>query len=138
MSSRLETYKTLHQSYIKKVKGKERDRVTDILKLYKDGKIFSKITVQQILNRYLGQSFKSEAKRDLYYFQVMVKYLGVQPLPHKRKEKRVEQQSEIIEKLFKNVERKTMVRYTIKAILYSLTPQASQKNGRMERIYSIK
>ena len=62
MSSRFETYKSLEQYYKNKSKGKQKERVSDLLKLYKDGKIFSKITIQRELNRYLGQSFKNETR----------------------------------------------------------------------------
>ena len=67
MSNRLETYKSLEKYYLRKSKGKQKEGVKEILKLYKDGKIFSKITIQRELNRYLGQSFKSEKERDSYY-----------------------------------------------------------------------
>ena len=127
MSGRIGNYNSLLSTYSKKVKGKEKDRITDLLKLYKDGKIFSKISAQQILNRYLGQSFKTKQQKDLYYYETMIKYLGTQPSPQKRKEAQMKQKAEIIEQVLEKLERKTSVRYTVKAILYSLTPRTSQK-----------
>ena len=67
MSNRLESYKTLEKQYKNKVKGKQKERVSDLLKLYKDEKIFSKITIQRELNRYLGQSFKNEDEREKHF-----------------------------------------------------------------------
>ena len=75
MPSRLETFETLKKQYRNKAKGKQKERVADLLKLYKDEKIFSKITIQRELNRYLGQSFKNEDERELHYFRTMAKYI---------------------------------------------------------------
>ena len=75
MSSRIETYKTLEKEYLRKSKGNQKEKVKDLLKLYKDEKIFSKITIQRELNRYLGQSFKNEGERELYFYKTMTKYL---------------------------------------------------------------
>ena len=101
--------------------------MSDLLKLYKDGKIFSKIAVQKELNSYLGQSFNNEQARDLQYYKTMVKYLDAPSATDKRRDKRMEEQRGDIEKLFEIAERRTTSRYTIKAILYSLTPRDSQK-----------
>ena len=62
MTNRIETYKSLKRQYLSKTKGKQKERVTYLLNLYKDGKIFSKITAQQVLNRYLGR-FKDDNQR---------------------------------------------------------------------------
>ena len=86
MTSRNETSKILEKYYKNKAKGKQKERVKDFLKLYKDGKIFSKVTIQREINRYLGQSFKSEAERDLFYYKTMTKYLD-NPTTTLRKEK---------------------------------------------------
>ena len=68
MTSRLKTFETLQKQYKNKVKGKQKDRVSDLLKLYKEEEIFSKITIQRELNRYLGQSFKNEGEREKTFF----------------------------------------------------------------------
>ena len=86
MTSRNETLKILEKYYKNKAKGKQKERVKDFLKLYKDGKIFSKVTIQREINRYLGQSFKSEGERDLFYYKTMTKYLD-NPTAVLRKEK---------------------------------------------------
>ena len=57
----------------------------------------------------------------------MIKYLGTQPSPQKRKEAQMKQKAEIIEQVLEKLERRASVRYTVKAILYSLTPRTSQK-----------
>ena len=75
------------KQYLRKSKGKQKERVSDLLKLYKDGKIFNKISIQREVNRYLGQSFKNEQERELQYYKTMVKYLDVQPSTDKRREK---------------------------------------------------
>ena len=106
MSNRLKTFETLQKQHKNKVKGKQKERVSDLLKLYKDEKIFSKITIQRELNRYLGKSFKNEDEREMHYFQTMIKYLGAQPSTEKRQEKRMEQKSSDIQKLL-NVGKKT-------------------------------
>ena len=86
MTSRNETLKTLEKYYKNRAKGKQKERVNDFLKLYKEGKIFSKVTIQREINRYLGQSFKNEAERDLFYYKTMTKYLD-NPTTALRKEK---------------------------------------------------
>jgi len=91
---RSETYKTLYKDYVPKAKGKQKERVIYLLNLYKDARIFSKITLQRDLNRYLGRSFKNETERELYYFKTMVKHFKTQPLPDKRKEKRINADAE--------------------------------------------
>jgi hypothetical protein len=70
MTSRLKTLETLQKQYKNKVKGKQKDRVNDLLKLYKEEKIFSKITIQRELNRYLGH-FKTEDAREKHFFETM-------------------------------------------------------------------
>ena len=57
-----------------KALGKQKDRVSDIIELYKKGKIFNQTTVTNELNRYLGH-FDNEDKRDSYYFKTMAKYI---------------------------------------------------------------
>ena len=73
-NNRLDTYKTVQRYYQNKAKGKQKGRVADLLKLYMDGKIFSKITAQREINRYLGR-FKTEGERDMYYFQTIGKHM---------------------------------------------------------------
>ena len=139
MTSRNETLKTLEKYYKNKAKGKQKERVKDFLKLYKDGKIFSKISIQKILNRYLGQSFKSEQERDLFYYKTMTEYLD-NPTTALRKEKiRNEPRAE---KLYRKTEREQLERkraerrkirsglkngtlryYTVSTIVYSGSPQ---------------
>ena len=75
MSNRSEVYKALKKQFISKAKGNAKERVNDLLNLYRDGKVFSKATTQREINRYLGR-FKSEEARDLYYFQTMSKHLA--------------------------------------------------------------
>ena len=137
MTSRIQNYKELEKQYLRKAKGRMKGRVTDLLNLYKDGHLYSKVTLQREVNRYLGH-FKSEGERDLHYFKTMVKYLDIQPSTEKRRDSRIEQSSQKLATLFEKAEAKTKVRYTVKAILYSLTPRPSQKNGRMEMMYFIR
>ena len=67
MTNRIASLTALEKQFLPKAKGaKQKGRVGDLLNLYKDGKIFSKITIQRELNRYLGR-FKSEGERDLYF-----------------------------------------------------------------------
>ena len=66
-TNRNTTFEALKKYYKTKTKGKQKERVEEILKLYKDGKIFSKITVQRELNRYLGQSFKNKGEREKHF-----------------------------------------------------------------------
>ena len=67
MTNRITSFKALEKQLLPKAKGKQKERVRDLLKLYSDGNMFSKITIQRELNRYLGR-FKNEGERDLYYF----------------------------------------------------------------------
>ena len=86
MTNRITSYKSLEKQFLPKAKGaKQKERVRDFLGLYQDGKIFSKITAQRELNRYLGR-FKNEGERDLSFFQSMARHLGVQPSTDKRRE----------------------------------------------------
>ena len=131
---RSETYKALYKEYERKAKGKQRERVNDLLNLYKDGRIFSKITLQRDSNRYLGQSFKNETERELYYFKTMVKHFKTEPLAEKRKNKRINADAEKVDIIFNKVERKAKARYTIKAILYSRSPHGNQKKWKHDNI----
>ena len=74
-NTRLETYKTLLRQYKNKARGKQKEKVMELLKLYKDGNIFNKGTIQRELNRFLGRSFKNEHERDVHYFTTMAKHL---------------------------------------------------------------
>ena len=143
MSNRLKTFETLQKQHKNKVKGKQKERVSDLLKLYKDEKIFSKITIQRELNRYLGQSFKNEDEREKHYFETMIKYLDAKPSTDKRRgerqEKRIQKQSEDIETMFKAVEKVNKVSYTVNAILFSLNGQVSNKKKKIggETFYQL-
>jgi hypothetical protein len=95
MSNRIETYKHLEKQYIRKSKGKQKERVKDLLNMYKDGRIFSKVTIQRELNRYLGH-FKNEDQRDLHYFNTMAKYVT--------NSRKLENTQKKIEKQFEKVE----------------------------------
>ena len=105
------------------------------MKLYKDGKIFSKISIQKILNRYLGQSFKSEQERDLFYYKTMTEYLDVKPSPDKRREKRMEDQREDIDKLFKIAKKRLRSKYTVSVIVYS--GESKKENQKPDYIYKF-
>jgi hypothetical protein len=135
MPNRLETFETLKKQYKHKAKGKQKERVADLLKLYKDEKIFSKITIQRELNRYLGQSFKNEDEREKHYFKTMLKYFGAQPSTEKRQEKRqekrMEQKTRDIKTLFKVAEKRNASRYTVTAKLLSIVPQAGKKTQKI-------
>ena len=74
MSNRTNTLKTLEKQFLPKAKGKQKERVREFLDLYKDGKIFSKVTIQRELNRYLGRTFKNEDERESYYDKATSKY----------------------------------------------------------------
>ena len=74
-----------------------------MLKLYKDEKIFSKITIQRELNRYLGQSFKNEGEREKhFFFETMIKYLNAKPSTDKRRGERQEKRMEQKNKRYSN------------------------------------
>ena len=64
----------------------------------------------------------------------MAKYLGIQTLTDKRKEKRVIEDAKKMDTIIEKVERKTKARYTIKAILYSSTPRGNQKKWKHDNI----
>ena len=67
MTNRIVSYKALEKQFLPKAKGpRQKERVRDLLNLYSDGKVFSKITMQRELNRYLGR-FKNEGERDLFF-----------------------------------------------------------------------
>lgn len=69
MSSRIKSLKLLQTEFIPKAKGvRQKQRVEDLLSLYRDSKIYSKIGARKEVNRYLG-SFKNEQQRDLHFFQ---------------------------------------------------------------------
>lgn len=50
--------------------------MSDLLNLYKGGRILNKVTVQRELNRYLGRTFKNETERDLYYYKTLSNHLA--------------------------------------------------------------
>ena len=86
--SRNSVYNELKTYYLKKARGEQqRKRVIELLDLYKAGKMFSKITAQRELNRYLGR-FKSEQERDLHFYKTMTNYLGTVSAVDKRNEKK--------------------------------------------------
>ena len=132
MTNRIVSYKALEKQFLPKAKGpRQKERVRDLLNLYSDGKVFSKITMQRELNRYLGR-FKNESERDLYFFQSMAKHLNVQPSTDKRRDKRIKEKEQKLNQLIKKAEdRKPKARYTVKAILYSRAYNTSRKNGCM-------
>ena len=67
-------------------------------------------------------------------FKTMVKHFKTQPLPDKRKEKRINADAEKVDIIFNKVERKAKARYTIKAILYSQTPRGNQKKWKHDNV----
>ena len=71
MSNRTNTLKTLEKQFLPNAKGQQKDRVRELLSLYESGKIFSKVTMQKTLNRYLGRH-PNEASRDLYFYKTML------------------------------------------------------------------
>ena len=134
MSNRLETYRTLENTNLRKSKGNQNAKVNDLLKLYNDENLFSKITIQRELNRYLGR-FKSEVERDLYFFQTMAKHLGMQPSTDKRRDKRMKERSKQLDQLLKKAkERQPKARYTVKAILYSRAGYEGQKKWKHDGV----
>ena len=74
-----------------KAVGKQKDRVFDIIELYKKGKIFNQTTVTNELNRYLGH-FENEDKRDSYYFKTMAKYIVKKDRTSQTENKRLQKQ----------------------------------------------
>ena len=54
-NNRIDTYKTLEKEYLRKSNATQKPKVRELLALYQSGKIFSKITIQKELNRYLGR-----------------------------------------------------------------------------------
>ena len=56
---------------LRKAKGQQKERVRELLSLYESGKIFSKVTMQKTLNRYLGRH-PNEASRYLYFYKTML------------------------------------------------------------------
>ena len=130
MLKKKKTFETLQQQYKNKVKGKQKERVSDLLKLYKDEQIFSKITFQRELNRYLGH-FNNEGERERHFFETMIKYLNAKSSTDKRQgerqEKRIQKQSDDIETLFKAAEKVNKVSYTVNAILFSINGPSNKK-----------
>ena len=123
MSNRTNILKTLEKRFLPKAKGKQKERVREFLDLYKSGKIFSKITIQRELNRYLGRH-PSETARELHYYKTLVKYMGNESALDKRKEAKIEKQQEKIKTLIKASKKITTPKtnYTVKATLYSDVP----------------
>ena len=75
--TRLESYKSLEKQFLPRVKGtRQRDKVLEVLNLYKEGRIKNKVTVQRELNRFLGQSFRNEVERNLYYYKTLSEHLS--------------------------------------------------------------
>ena len=69
---RKKTFKSLQNQY-KNVKGIQKTRVNELLKLYEDGHIFSKIAVQKAVNEYLNHA-SSPVERELHFHKIMSKY----------------------------------------------------------------
>jgi hypothetical protein len=70
-NNRENIYKTLEKEYLRKANATQKPKVRELLNLYKSGKIFSKVTMQKTLNRYLGRH-ANEASRDLYFYKTML------------------------------------------------------------------
>ena len=58
----------------KHVKGVQKTRVNELLKLYEDGHIFSKIAAQKAINEYLNHA-STPIERELHFYKTMTKYL---------------------------------------------------------------
>ena len=83
MSNRTNTLKKLEKEFSPKARGKQKERVREILGLYESGKIFSKVTMQKTLNRYLGRH-PNEASRELYFYKTMANNV-LKPIKEERK-----------------------------------------------------
>ena len=59
--------------------------------MYKNGKMFSKVTTQRELNKYLGRH-PSETARELHFYKTLVKYMGNTSALETRKEVKTEKQ----------------------------------------------
>ena len=85
------------QTQYKNVKGDQKTRVNELLKLYEDGHIFSKIAAQKAINEYLEPA-KSPMERELRFYKTMTKYLinnKGQSVLHKREAKKKETKERI-------------------------------------------
>ena len=98
MTSRLNNYKSLEKQFLHKATKRQKDRVSDLLNLYKDGRILNKVTVQRELNRYLGRSFKNETERDLYYYKTFSGHLA-KSLNLKRQTEKSNKLDEVLDKI---------------------------------------
>ena len=96
---RNKTYNNLNNKYLKKGVGKQKDRVIDIIELYKKGKIFNQTTIANEVNRYLGH-FENEDQRDSYYFKTMAKYIVKKDRTSQTENKRSQKQ---FDKYYKKV-----------------------------------
>ena len=107
MNSRNNTIEILQKQY-KNIKGDQKSKVADILKLYKDGHIFNKATAQKEINNYLSYA-KNPLERELRFYKTMTKYLSSDS---STKEKKQTKQFKKNEDKIKNIETK----YKIKII----------------------
>ena len=76
------------QKQFKNIKGEQKQKVKDILKLYKDGHIYSKATAQKEINNYLSYA-KNPIERELRFYKTMTKYLSS---AHSSKDKKLTKQ----------------------------------------------
>ena len=85
MDSRKNTIEILQKQY-KNIKGDQKSKVADILKLYKDGHIFNKATAQKEINNYLSYA-KNPLERELRFYKTMTKYLSSDSSTKQKKQK---------------------------------------------------
>ena len=100
-SSRKNTLEFLKNQY-KNVKRVQKTRVNELLKLYEDGHIFSKIAVQKAVNEYLGHA-KNPIERELHFYKTMTKYLS-SSAKEKKQTKQIKTKDEQIKNLINKVE----------------------------------
>ena len=80
---RNKTFKLLQKQF-ENVKGEQKTKVNDLLKLYEDGHIFSKIAIQKAINDYLAP-VKNPLERELKYYKTIANYRNVDTsFKHKR------------------------------------------------------
>jgi len=127
------------KNQFKNVKGVEKTRVNELLKLYEDGHIFSKIAAQKAINEYLGHA-SSPVERELHFYKTMTKYLiknRGQSVLHKReaakKETKENIQAEVLKKVDKHIQKfesKRLQKYSLEVMMYSTNPaHATQKHS---------
>ena len=74
-NNRENIYKRLLKEYSRKANATQKPKVKELLNLYQTGEVFSKVTMQRQLNRYLGKHV-DETARDIYFYKTMAENMN--------------------------------------------------------------